>query len=499
MEEHVGHVWIVGGGPGDPGLITVAGAKALGDAQVVVYDALSSPALLRGVPESAERESVGKRAGQHALPQEQISALLVREAMAGKRVVRLKGGDPFVFGRGSEEALACRHAGVAFTIVPGITSAIGAPAYAGIPVTHRKVATNFLVVTGSEAGDEDEGGSVDWDFVAKADTLLILMGVATLERNVSRLLGAGKAPETPVACVRWGTRPDQELVTGTLETIVQRTREHGLKSPVVTVVGEVVRFASELAWFGGRPLTGKRIVVTRARTQASDLAARFEALGAYVVEAPVIASRSLPENLPLREGVSSRWDWIIFTSANGVEAFFEALAAIDGDARSLHTTQVAAVGEATAQALRARGVRADFVPSKATGEVLGQEIGSIRGARVFLPVSNLTDTRLADALRKRGALIEQVAAYETISQPLDDERLREVAEADAITFSSASTARNLREALGAHELRPETKLVSIGEQTSLAVKEAFGRLDAEAPTPSLDSLIEATLEALRWD
>jgi uroporphyrinogen III methyltransferase / synthase len=499
MEQAVGHVWIVGGGPGDPGLITVAGAKALSEAQVVVYDALSSPALLRGLPETAERVYVGKRAGQHAMPQEEISALLVREAQAGKRVVRLKGGDPFVFGRGSEEALACRAAGVPFTVVPGITSAIAAPAYAGIPVTHRRVATNFLVITGSEAGDDDESGSIDWEFAARADTLLILMGVATLERNVAALLAAGKAPDTPVACVRWGTRPDQELVKGTLATIVDAALGHGLKSPVVTIVGEVVGFAAELAWFGGRPLTGRRIVVTRARTQASDLAARFEALGAYVVEAPVIASRALPENLPLREGVGSRWDWIVFTSANGVDAFFDALSAIDGDARSLHTTRIGAVGEATAEALRTRGVRPDFVPSKATGDVLAQEIEGVRGARVLLPVSNLTDTRLGDALRKRGALIEQLAAYETVSQPLDEERLREVAEADAITFSSASTARNLRDALDGGELREETKLVSIGAQTSAAVKDAFGRLDAEAREPSLDSLVEATVEALRWD
>ena len=498
-EPNRGHVWIVGAGPGDPGLITVAGAQAIADADVVVYDALASPALLRRVRPGAEVIYAGKRSAQHAMPQEAISQLIVEHALAGKRVTRLKGGDPFVFGRGSEEAQACRAAGVSYTVVPGVTSAIAAPAYAGIPVTHRGLASNFLVLTGSDAAGSDESAGIDWGFAAKADTLLILMGVASLERNVSHLLAAGKAAETPVACVRWGTRADQELVRGTLATIVGQAREHGLKSPVITVVGEVASLADELAWFGGGPLAGKRVVVTRARTQASDLVTRFEALGAYVVEAPVIAVRTLPESLPVGEGVGSRWDWIVFTSANGVEAFFEALDATGKDVRALHTTRIASIGTGTSDALRGRGVRADFEPSKATSEVLAEEITGVQGARILLPVSKLTDQRLSTALRARGGLVEQIAAYETITQPLDEERRREVEEADAITFTSASTAKNLRLALGDRTLRPETKLVSIGEQTSIAVREAFGRVDAQAASPGLDAVVDSVLEALRWD
>jgi uroporphyrinogen III methyltransferase/synthase len=492
-----GHAWIVGAGPGDPGLITVAGMRALAEADVVLYDALASPALLRGMREGAELVYVGKRSGQHAMTQEAISAAIVRYARQGKRVVRLKGGDPFVFGRGSEEALACRAAGVPFTIVPGITSAIAAAAYAGIPVTHRGVASNFLVVTGNDAG-EAEGAAVDWEFAAKADTLVILMGAASLARNMASLAKAGKPPGTPVACVRWGTRADQEVVTGTIATIAGIASERGLTSPIVTLVGEVASLAEELAWFQQGPLAGRRIVVTRARTQSSDLAAKFEALGAYVVEAPVIAVRPLPGNLPLAEAVGSRWDWIVFTSANGVEAFFGALDAINRDVRALHTTKVAAVGAATAETLVRRGVRADFVPAKATSESLAEEIDGVRGARILLPVSTLTGDRLAEALRKRGGLVEQVDAYETAAQPLDEERRREVLAADAITFTSASTARNLRDALGGSPLPESTKLVSIGPQTSAAMFEAFGRVDVEAPEPGLDALVQAVLEALPW-
>lgn len=492
--DTTGHAWIVGAGPGDPGLVTVAGARAIAGADLVLYDALVAPALLRGTKPGAELLYVGKRAGQHALPQERMNELLVEAALAGRKVVRLKGGDPFVFGRGSEEALACKAAGVPFTIVPGITSAIAAPAYAGIPVTHRGLSAGVHVITGSEAGDD--GGSIDWDAAARAGTLVILMGVSTLGASMCSLALAGKAPETPVACVRWGTRPDQEVVRGTIGTIAEIAAEVGLQSPVVTVVGPVAALAEQLAWFAPGPLAGKRIVVTRARTQASSLAADFEALGAYVVEAPAIAVRYRPDDLTTDERVSSRWDWIAFTSANGVDAFFEALAGAGRDARALSTTKVAAVGEATAAALLARGIRPDFEPSRATGECLAAELPRVQGGRVLLPVSSLTDDRLAGGLRKRGALVEQVAAYDTVAEDLDEERRREVAEADAVTFTSASTARNLRAALGEAALPAGAKLVSIGAQTSAAVLEAFGRLDAEADEPSLEALVAATRKAL---
>lgn len=498
MQETDGHVWIAGAGPGDPGLVTVAAAAAIANADIVLYDALASPALLRGTRPGAETVYVGKRAGRHALPQDAINALLVHHARGGKRVVRLKGGDPFVFGRGGEEAQACRAAGVSFTVIPGITSAIAGPAYAGIPVTQRGVAANFLVVTGNDAGG-DEGAAIDWAFAAKAETLLILMGVSTLAANMERLCAAGRSPDTPVACIRWGTRPDQLVLQGTVGSIGELARVTGLTSPVVTVVGETVLLADELAWFssgsGGR-LDGQKVVVTRARTQASDLAARLEALGALVIEAPVIAVQARREGLPLDYDISARWDWVVFTSSNGVEAFFGQLSGAGKDSRSLASTRVACIGEATADALRRHGIRPDFVPSKATSAMLAAEVEGVRGARVLLAVSALTDDRLLQALRARGALVEQIAVYDTVAEPLDEERRHEVLAADAVVFSSASTAQNLRSALGAAKLRPTTKLISIGQQTSASVLAAFHRVDAEAVTPSLDALVEATVEVL---
>ena len=411
--------------------------------------------------------------------------------------MRLKGGDPFVFGRGSEEALACRAAGVRFTIVPGISSALAAPAYAGIPVTHRGVASNFLVITGNDASEG--GNAMDWGAASRADTLVILMGVSSLAENVERLRTAGKAVNTPVACIRWGTRADQQVLRGTLESIVELAADASLQSPVVTVVGAVAALADELAWFEPGPLSGKRIVVTRARAQGSGLVARFEALGAFVVEAPVLRVKLLPEEITNDERVSSRWDWIVFTSQNSVDAFFRALELGGRDTRALGTTRVAAVGEATAARLALHGVTPDFQPERATSESLAVGLPQVSGARIFLPVSSLTDDGLAQGLRKRGAHIEQVVAYETHSEPLDAERCRQVLAADAVTFTSASTARNLAQALGGARLPNSVKLVSIGDRTTEAVRAAFGRVDAQAAEPGLDSLVEATRKALGWE
>jgi uroporphyrinogen III methyltransferase/synthase len=492
-----GHVWIVGAGPGDPGLITEAGAAALAQADVVLYDALASPTLLRRSRTGAEVIYVGKRPGHHALTQTQIEQLIVDKAVPGKRVVRLKGGDPFVFGRGGEEALACRKAGVPFTVIPGISSAIAAPAYAGIPVTHRGIASNFLVVTGNDAGGEG-GAAIDWEGAARADTLLILMGVATLESNMKRLQAAGKAASTPAACVRWGTRPDQQVVRGMVGTIAAAVAEAGLESPVVTVVGPVAALSQELGWYFPGPLAGRRVVVTRARAQASGLADRLESLGAYVVEAPVINGVARRGDEDLHRALSERWDWIVFASANGVDAVLDSLAELGMDARALAGTQIAAIGGATQDALRARGLIADFVPPRATSESLAEAIPLATDERILLPDSSLTGDTLADQLRTRGAAPVRVTAYDTVLEPLDDERCREVVDADVITFTSASTAHNLRKALGATALSTETKLVSIGRRTSDAVREEFGRLDAEAASSDLDALVDAVVELTPW-
>ena len=492
MTETKGHVWLVGAGPGDPGLLTLAGAEALRQAEVVLYDALASPALLDLCDAAPEFVPAGKRAGDHSASQDEITALLVKHGSDGKRVVRLKGGDPFVFGRGGEEALALAAAGIPFTIIPGVTSAVAVPAFGGIPVTHRGMATNFAVVTGREGGET----AADWDALARVDTLVVLMGAAGLSDITSRVVAAGRAPDTPAASISHGTLPGQQVVTGTLGTIAAEVAAAGLPTPLITVIGEVASLAMRLAWYVPGPLAGKTVVVTRSRAQASQLRRMLETLGATVIEAPVLRVTFQSEDLVTDESASLRWDWIAFTSQNGVEAFFAAFRAAGRDARSLGTTLVAAVGDATAAALERHGVVADFVPSRATGECLAVELPGASGARVLLPHGSLAEDRLADGLRARGAHVEPVVVYETRPAPLDDRLRALVITADAITFASASSARFLAEALG--ELRPgaSTKLVAIGEQSAAAVRAAFGRVDAQSADPSLAGLVAAVAEAL---
>jgi uroporphyrinogen III methyltransferase/synthase len=360
------------------------------------------------------------------------------------------------------------------------------------------MAASFMCITGSEAADDD-GGAIDWAAAARVDTLVILMGMSNLEAIMSRLAGAGHDRDTPVAVIRWGTRADQQVLRATVGTVARAAKVAEISAPAIVVVGKVAALADELAWFRPGPLAGRRVVVTRARAQASDLAARLEALGALVVEAPVIAVRARTDDLTRDDRLSSRWDWIVFTSANGVQGFFDVLQEVGKDARALSDTKVAAIGPATAAALADRGLIVDFVPSRGTGEVLAEEIDRVSGARILLPVSSLTDERLASALRKRGGLVEQVAVYENVQQPLDAERLREVLEADAITVASGSAARNLHSALGETSLPSSTKLVSIGPESSKAAVECFGRIDREAEEPSIDALVEAVVEELTWD
>jgi len=493
MTETNGHVWLVGAGPGDPGLLTLAGAEALRHAEVVLYDALAAEALLGLCDPAAEFVPVGKRAGDHSASQDEITALLVRFGSQGKRVVRLKGGDPFVFGRGGEEALALVAAGIPFTVVPGVTSAVAAPAYAGIPVTHRGMATNFAVVTGREGGES----TTDWKALARVDTLVILMGAEGLADITSRLVGAGRATDTPAASISNGTLPAQRVVAATLGTIAAEAAAARLPTPIITVIGEVASLAGRTGWYVPGPLAGKTVVVTRARAQASQLRMMLETLGATVIEAPVLRVTFRNEDLVTDERVGSRWDWIAFSSQNGVDAFFAALRAAGRDARALGTTLVAVVGDATAAALERHGVMADFVPSRATGECLAAELPRVSGARVLLPHGSLAEDRLADGLRARGAHIEPVVVYETLPLPLDDRLGAQVTNADAITFASASSARFLADALG--ELRPgaSTKLVAIGDQSAASVREAFGRVDAQAADASLAGLVAAVAEVLR--
>ncbi|MCA9829406.1 MAG: uroporphyrinogen-III C-methyltransferase [Dehalococcoidia bacterium] len=491
MNQCNGKVILVGAGPGDPGLLTLAGAQAIAGADAIVYDALAPSATLRHARPGVELHYVGKRSGAHARQQTEINALLVDLASAGKRVVRLKGGDPFLFGRGAEEALACREGGIPFEVIPGISSALAAPAFAGIPLTHRQMAGDVLIVTGHEAGDAP---STDWAFAAQASTLVIVMGAASLAENMASLRAAGKPPGTPVACVRWGTRPDQQVVTGTVESIAGEVSRAGLTAPLATVVGPVAAFAHDLTWFEPGPLAGHRIVVTRARSDLSELAARLEALGAFITEAPAISIRPSGSKADLAAAVLERPDWIVFTSRHAVRAVIRSLRVYDSDVRSLSGIKLAAIGTATAEVLESTGIRPDFTPTRGTSEVLAAELPIQPGDRALLPLSTSSDNRLEALLAHRGAVLSRVTAYENVAEPLAEYQRSEVLEANIITFTSASTATNLRAALGDAPLSEGAKLVSIGPRTSEAVLRAFGRVDAQASTPSIEALIQAVLE-----
>ncbi|MGD9933698.1 MAG: uroporphyrinogen-III C-methyltransferase [Dehalococcoidia bacterium] len=494
MSQNPGCVVLVGAGPGDPGLLTLSGARAIAEADAIVYDALAPAATLRHSRPGVELHYAGKRSGSHTLKQDEINALIVALATDGKRVVRLKGGDPFVFGRGSEEALACRAAGIPFSVVPGVSSALAAPAYAGIPITHRNLAGNFLVLAGHEA---DESASTNWAFAAQADTLVILMGASSLAGNMASLAAAGKPLDTPVACVRWGTRADQQVVTGSIETIAAAVSRTGLGAPVAVVVGPVAALADKLAWFEAGPLAGHRVAVTRARSAPSELARKLEEHGALVIEAPVISIRPPAKTDEMVAALLAGSDWTIFTSHNAVHAVIDCLRDHGSDVRALAGTKLAAIGSATAAALSAMGLRPDFTPSTATAESLASELPISHGESVTLPLSSLASRDLELALTARGAITRRVTAYQNVPEPLTGQQLRDVLESSVVTFTSASTAVNLRAALGDLDLDPGVKLVSIGPRTSESVQRAFGRVDREARTPAIEALVEAVLEVVR--
>ncbi|HVX18295.1 MAG TPA: uroporphyrinogen-III C-methyltransferase [Acidimicrobiales bacterium] len=497
-------VYLVGAGPGDPGLLTVRGAEVLASADVVVYDRLSIAGLLDLAPAHAERIGVGKAPGRVTMAQEAINELLVHRGRAGQQVVRLKGGDPFVFARGAEEAAALAAAGVAFEIVPGITSAIAAPAYAGIPVTRRHSSTSFTVVTGHEdpsrAGPE---GSVDWEAVSRVGgTIVILMGVGRWPRIAERLLAAGRPPDTPAAAVRWGTRPEQHTVRATLATLA----EHDLESPSVIVVGEVA--AIDLDWFTSRPLFGRRVVVTRSRAQASVLSARLRELGADVIEVPAIeigppddggaALRSAVAQLAPGAG-PARFDWVVFTSANGVHRTFEEIP----DARLLGGVQVAAIGSETAAALARYRVLPDLVPDRFVAEGLLAVFppAPAAGGRILLPRAAVARDVLPDGLRARGWDVHVVDAYRTVPGRPDPSALAAASTADAVCFTSSSTVTNYLTVAGTRGASAQVSpvVVAIGPITAATARDAGLQVDAVAEPHTIDGLVDALVGALTRD
>ncbi|HEX4467989.1 MAG TPA: uroporphyrinogen-III C-methyltransferase [Gemmatimonadaceae bacterium] len=493
-----GIVYLVGAGPGDPGLLTVRGRKLLDECDAVVYDALANPMLLAEI--EAERYDVGKRGGSvDSARQDEICTLLVRLAREGKRVVRLKGGDSFVFGRGSEEAQALANAGIAFEVVPGVTAGIAAPAYAGIPVTHRGIATSVTFVTGHE--DPTKGApTIDWDALARAGgTLVLYMGVRSLPRIVEALRSAGRADETPAAAIRWGTHATQRTVVATLATLEDCVAEAGLEAPVIFVIGNVVRLREEIAWFERRPLFGWRILVTRAQMPSSTLAELLAGAGADVVEVPATRIEPLDPG-KLRAAIShlDAYDWLAFTSRNGVERFWKVLFDCGLDARSLAGLRVVAVGPATADELLAHGIAVDVTPERFVAEGVLEALAQrrdIHGARVLYVAAEGARDVLPNGLTELGARVDVVPIYRSTPDPASEEAMQRFAaagdERSLAAFTSASAVRAFVDAAGADAGR--VGVASIGPATSAAAREAGLDVCVEASPSTIPSLVDAII------
>lgn len=499
-----GIVYLVGAGPGDPGLLTQKGAACIKKAQVVVYDYLANPELLALAPASAERIYVGKKGGDHTMGQDGINQLLCDLAASGKIVTRLKGGDPYVFGRGGEEASALRQQGHAFEVVPGVTSAIAAPSYAGIPVTDRRATTEVAFITGHEDPTKP-GSTINWASLSGIGTLVFLMGVKNLPHICKQLIAHGKPSDTPAAAVRWGTTPRQRTISGTLADLPDKVREAGLKAPAITVVGQVVSLREELLWFEHLPLFGKRVVVTRTREQASQLSAQLRELGAEVLEIPTIAVQPPADSLPLAKACASieDYDWLVFTSPNGVQAFFAALEAAGKDCRALHKAKVAAIGPATGKVVAQRGVKPDVVARTFVAEGLLEALSDydLNGAKVLLPRAAQAREVLPETLASRGAQVEVVPAYETVAPEGSAQALKQAMDDgfDAVTFTSSSTVTNflaLLDKTGRQELihrtqSGDTVVASIGPITSQTARDEGLDIQVEPGAYTIDDLVEA--------
>ena len=483
MSAVPGTVYLVGAGPGDEGLITLRGAELLASADVILHDQLIGPRALDAARSDAELIDVGKIGGGKQVPQEVTNELIIEHASAGRSVVRLKGGDPFVFGRGGEEAIACLERGIAVEVVPGVTAGIAASAYAGIPVTQRGVSSAVAFVTGHENPDKPET-QIDWPALAAfPGTLVFYMGVRSLGHIAEALMSGGRPGDQPAAVIERGTFPAQREVVGTLETIAQIAAEAEIKAPAITVIGDVAALGEEIGWRDrAQPLAGKTIAVTRARAQASALAARLSALGAEVVEAPAIKIEPLNPQLP----DLASYDLLCLTSPNGVEQLFSALS----DARDLAGLTVAAIGPGTARALLAHGIKADIVPERSVAEALVEALVDVPIQRALIARAEEARDILPDALRARGAEVDLLALYRTVAEPLDDRARAAALGADYATFTSASSARFFHEAAGTLD---GPRLVSIGPVTSEQLRELGYEPAVEAIDHTPDGLVAALI------
>ncbi len=490
-------VHLVGTGPGDPGLLTARALELIASADAIAYDRLIPAGALDGARADAELHYVGKAPGAAAATQDEINALLVELGGRGLEVVRLKGGDPFVFGRGGEEAEALRGAGIPFEVVPGVTAGVAASAYAGIPVTHRDAASAVAFVTGHEDPEKAET-ALDWEALARfPGTLVFYMGVKNLPAITAQLTAAGRASDEPAAVVERGTLAAQRVVTGTLADIATEAASAGIGPPAITVVGPVAALRERLAWFEERPLHGRTVAVTRARAQASALAARLRLLGAEVVETPAIRIEPRAGDAEVAAAVDRIADYglVVLTSPNGVETLFAALDAGGRDSRALAGATVAAIGPATARALARHGIRADVVPEKAVAEALAEALGPIdvSGQRVLIARAATARDVLPEALRDRGADVDVVALYDTVAEPLSAAELDGLAEADYVTFTSSSTVTFLLDALDGRDFPAGARVISIGPVTSETARDRGLEVAVEAERHDIDGLVDALL------
>jgi len=503
MTNKTGTVYLIGAGPGDPGLLTIKAKECIETADVVVYDYLASPFLLEYARKDAQIIYVGKKGGDHTLSQDKINLLLVEKAHKGLDVARLKGGDPFVFGRGGEEAQMLLSHGVPYEVIPGVTSAIAAPAYAGIPVTHRDHTSFVSFITGHE-DPRKKDTSMQWDVFAKSNaTLVFLMGVKNLENIVTNLIKHGKPSDTPIALVRWGTTAKQQTVTGTLESIVEKVKSAKLTSPSIIIIGHVVSLRDELAWFDKRPLFGKRIVITRARAQASDLVSKLSRLGAHCIEMPTIQIAPPEDISPLKASIENikKYDWLVFTSVNGVKFFFDTLFDMDYDVRILGHLKFACIGPVTKERLKDHGIISDILPDTYRAESVIKAFSTIemKDKKVLLPRARIARTILPEELTRMGAQVDEVTAYETRLSTEGNKELTlllENNEIDAITFTSSSTVENFMTQLESKDAINALKNVvtaSIGPITSDTARSLGIEPSIEACEYTIQGLVDSLL------
>jgi len=506
MAGKKGRVYLVGAGPGDPGLLTIKGKECLSLADVIIYDYLANRQFLKYARKDAEAIYVGKKGGHYTVSQEEISALIIDRARKGSVVVRLKGGDPFIFGRGGEEALELKRAGVDFEVVPGVTSAIAVPACAGIPLTHRDYASTVAFVTGHE-DPKKKDSAVDWDKLARgAGTLVILMGVANLPQIVQELIAGGRPAETRVAVIRTGTTPEQKTVVGTLEDIVERADKDNITSPAVIVVGDVVGLREELEWFEKRPLFGRRIIVTRARAQASDFIQNLGSLGADCIEFPtieIVAPESWDEADKAIENLAS-YHWLLFTSSNGVNCFVKRLETLGRDIRDLKGLKIGAIGPKTAEAWHRLGIRPDLIPAEYRAEAVAEcfRVMKSKGMRILLPRAAKAREILPDELNKMGFHVDVVPVYQNVKPDYDTDWVGDVLErgvVDMVTFTSSSTVTNFFEMFedkktDLHKWMSRVAVACIGPVTAETAREKGLSVDLTPPEYTIEALTESIVE-----